>query len=869
MLLVGGFSQGYPVSPAVALCSWSIPRFARIGSQDLDVKRRPNPFIPLDCTESDIIRCYATLHSTTSLIASDNNVKCRHISVGQYIQYPPKSNWAPVHNVCSVVVTPLESRRATSCGYNSGHPVWHALYECLQDIRGDSSPFLLQPFHELSNGFWPRLTSPYPAIQLVPKMFYRVEVGALGGPVQSANIVVDLPLHKSTTEQQHNERAGRNGRSPRKTRRPAAIVRHDSCTRKSGINPAGNRREPVSHRIRSAKFEELLLSFEGLRSMKDGHTEIGFSYRILHCVPCISCKKPAPLSTDNRRGRTKPLAHGQEPSVYYRKPSRHDNPFAARPSDVGLLRFCTHLKNVLVVYCPSFSRRDSGGHRTFQVKASGTTSGEGSDSSKWEICDCEHQAVKGAAGRLDCWIGCGARLPRGRSGLDPGGFTPGSSHVGIVLDGCFLGVLPFLPTPLHSNAAPSQVGVGDDSGPKPLTHDRVCFDRNVTGRGRALFARPNQRLLSSTCVAGDQGDELLRKQLFPLFAIRQFRKKKQRKTKQSYLRNNGSCRHVNANYGKNNELDLQQPDSPTKQPRHRRKFLIDHLRARKVGSSNREWSINIESVDRDVGTQNVVFGVWLPKSLAVTVRQQCPKPQRIDAKHIYGEVNFAIGSQFIRPALDDSEPITDWQGNTLRIPQLPDAGQQPMITQLRLHKFNFLSGDPAIRQAARECGIHHGDRDNLSIDTSSADRTPARVCVRRVGVPGRRYASRLLQKLQLKAVRDKETVEKCTIRANTALQMSFNVSYTNMSRLARTCSKLIHNVPPGIHCQHVPADLHRFSPFLTERRGSYKGYTGTRYMCAIASTRRVRCSRSAACTYGTFSGNKSVAKFNTGSYRQG
>ncbi|KAJ8874260.1 hypothetical protein PR048_025103 [Dryococelus australis] len=35
-----------------------------------------------------------------------------------------------------------------------------------------------------------RLTSPLPAIQFVPKMFYRVEVGALGGLVQSANIIV-------------------------------------------------------------------------------------------------------------------------------------------------------------------------------------------------------------------------------------------------------------------------------------------------------------------------------------------------------------------------------------------------------------------------------------------------------------------------------------------------------------------------------------------------------------------------------------------------------------------------------------------------------------------------------------------------------
>ncbi|KAJ8891074.1 hypothetical protein PR048_010583 [Dryococelus australis] len=47
-------------------------------------------------------------------------------------------------------------------------------------IRRHSS---LQPFHELSNGFWPRLTSPHPAIQFVPKMLCRVEVGALGGPV--------------------------------------------------------------------------------------------------------------------------------------------------------------------------------------------------------------------------------------------------------------------------------------------------------------------------------------------------------------------------------------------------------------------------------------------------------------------------------------------------------------------------------------------------------------------------------------------------------------------------------------------------------------------------------------------------------------
>ncbi|KAJ8895187.1 hypothetical protein PR048_000512 [Dryococelus australis] len=57
--------------------------------------------------------------------------------------------------------------KATSCGYNSSHPVWHAIYECLQEIHGDSSPLLLQPLHELNNGFWPRLMSPHPAIQFV------------------------------------------------------------------------------------------------------------------------------------------------------------------------------------------------------------------------------------------------------------------------------------------------------------------------------------------------------------------------------------------------------------------------------------------------------------------------------------------------------------------------------------------------------------------------------------------------------------------------------------------------------------------------------------------------------------------------------
>ncbi|KAJ8867719.1 hypothetical protein PR048_031522 [Dryococelus australis] len=88
---------------------------------------------------------------------------------GSLIHYLPKINWAPIHNVCSVVVTPLESRRATSCGYNNSHPVRHALYECLQSIHGDSSPFLLQPFHELSNAFVAATDESSPGDPIRPK----------------------------------------------------------------------------------------------------------------------------------------------------------------------------------------------------------------------------------------------------------------------------------------------------------------------------------------------------------------------------------------------------------------------------------------------------------------------------------------------------------------------------------------------------------------------------------------------------------------------------------------------------------------------------------------------------------------------------
>ncbi|KAJ8870828.1 hypothetical protein PR048_027127 [Dryococelus australis] len=112
--LAGGFSWGSHPNQNYSFHSGAAPnspRFTLIGSQDLDVKSRLNFFIP---------------HSASLPLPSTLYTK----------------------NVCSVVVTQLESRRATSCGYNSSHPVWHALYDCLQDIHMDSSPFLLQPFHE-------------------------------------------------------------------------------------------------------------------------------------------------------------------------------------------------------------------------------------------------------------------------------------------------------------------------------------------------------------------------------------------------------------------------------------------------------------------------------------------------------------------------------------------------------------------------------------------------------------------------------------------------------------------------------------------------------------------------------------------------
>ncbi|KAJ8875977.1 hypothetical protein PR048_023885 [Dryococelus australis] len=98
----------------------------------------PNSITPLDCQRIKESVTLSKDYEASRLMGLGR--ECRNF----WVRFAASHNFrTPVHNVCSVVVTPLDSRRATSCGYNSSHPVWHALYECLQDIHGDSSPFLL------------------------------------------------------------------------------------------------------------------------------------------------------------------------------------------------------------------------------------------------------------------------------------------------------------------------------------------------------------------------------------------------------------------------------------------------------------------------------------------------------------------------------------------------------------------------------------------------------------------------------------------------------------------------------------------------------------------------------------------------------
>ncbi|KAJ8876003.1 hypothetical protein PR048_023911 [Dryococelus australis] len=73
---------------------------------------------------------------------------------------------------------------------------------------------------------------------------------------------------------------------------------------------------------------------------------------------------------------------------------------------------------------------------------------------------------------------------------------------------------------------------------------------------------------------------------------------------------------------------------------------------------------------------------------------------KIDVKHTCTEVDFAIGSPFIRHTLDDSEPIADFQGNKKGVPYCQvrsntgySMGQQPMNKHLRLEGFTVNGSD--------------------------------------------------------------------------------------------------------------------------------------------------------------------------------
>ncbi|KAJ8866911.1 hypothetical protein PR048_032773 [Dryococelus australis] len=77
-----------------------------------------------------------------------------------------------------------------------------------------------------------------------------------------------------------------------------------------------------------------------------------------------------------------------------------------------------------------------------------------------------------------------------------------------------------------------------------------------------------------------------------------------------------------------------------------------------------------------------------------------PFRDKIDVKRIYSEVAFAIGSQFIRPALHASEPIAYFQGNNLANPITVRCGatanehtaEVPVLTGLRSLAYRSMPG---------------------------------------------------------------------------------------------------------------------------------------------------------------------------------
>ncbi|KAJ8874019.1 hypothetical protein PR048_024859 [Dryococelus australis] len=223
---------------------------------------------------------------------------------------------------------------ATSCGYNSNHPVWHALFECFQDIHRDSSPFLLQSFHELSNGFWPRLTSPHPAIQFVPKMFYRVEVGALGGPVQSATLL--SAYHRMVAlETWHLALSSWNNSSHNEALGGSRGVCLRRCSRglEDWTTPGETARGVWI--LAGEETSSAAQDVDPAQALLDPHLGAGRIESLANILPRYMCALPAPLTAQNAKYTHVGGRHATPPSLDVLLAQCHDDKkkasFAAFP----------------------------------------------------------------------------------------------------------------------------------------------------------------------------------------------------------------------------------------------------------------------------------------------------------------------------------------------------------------------------------------------------------------------------------------------------------------------------------------------------------------------------------------------------------
>ncbi|KAJ8887796.1 hypothetical protein PR048_014014 [Dryococelus australis] len=92
--LVGGFSRGSPVSPTLAFRRCYIPHFTLIGSQDLDVKSRPNLSThSLDVQESS---CFNNDYEKSGTREQGSK---RHASAGHHIVTSPYHHNGPSTNI--------------------------------------------------------------------------------------------------------------------------------------------------------------------------------------------------------------------------------------------------------------------------------------------------------------------------------------------------------------------------------------------------------------------------------------------------------------------------------------------------------------------------------------------------------------------------------------------------------------------------------------------------------------------------------------------------------------------------------------------------------------------------------------------------